>query len=138
MHSYFGRTCESRRPKFCILTFIQLKEKLSVIFQTPLKMKIFEAVRKNYATLGISSVQSIRKHPFNKKIAMAFILIAVNTFCHIMHIFFVASNLKERMESATTTSGSLIITICIVTIILKMRTVFECIGSFEDIIAMSE
>lgn len=101
-------------------------------------MKIFEKVRENFAFLGIDSAQSIQKHPFNTKITMAFILIITTTFLHIMHIFHVASNLKERMQSATTTSGSLLISICFITIIFKMRTLFDCIKGFEGVIAMSE
>lgn len=69
---------------------------------------------------------------------MAFVLIGTATFFHIMHIFFVASNLKEQMQSATTTSGSLIITICFLTVVFKNRTVFDCIHSFESIIAKSK
>lgn len=101
-------------------------------------MKIFESVRNNYAILGVTTAQSAQKHVFNAKIEMALVLIGVFTFFHVMHIFFVASNIKERMESATTTSGSVIISMCIITIIFKMRTVFECINGFEDLIAMSE
>ena len=92
----------------------------------------------NFAILGISSAQSIQKYPFNTKIIHAFLLIGLTTFLHVMHIICVARNLKERMESATTTSGSLIISICFITVIFKMRTVFECINSFEEVIAMSE
>lgn len=69
---------------------------------------------------------------------MALSLIGLATTFHIMHIVFVASNLEERMESATTTSGSLIITICFLTIVFKMKTIFDCISCFENMIAMSE
>lgn len=101
-------------------------------------MKIFETARENFAVLGIDAAQSFQKHPFNTKITMAFVLIGLTTFLHVMHIFYAAGNLKERMQSATTTSGSLLISICIITIIFKMRTLFDCIKGFEDVIAMSE
>lgn len=101
-------------------------------------MKLFETVLKNYAILGISLDQSIQKYPFNIKILMTFTVLCLTIFLHVMHIIYVASNIKERMESITTTSGSLIISIFFVTIVFKMRTVFNCINSFEDIIAMSE
>lgn len=101
-------------------------------------MKIFETVLTNFVILGISSDQSIRKHPFNTKILMIFVVLGLTTFLHVMHVIYVASSIKERMESITATSGSLIISICFFTIVFKMRTVFDCINSFEDIIAMSE
>lgn len=101
-------------------------------------MKIFETVRNNFAILGVTSAQSAQANVHNAKVTMALVLIGVFTFFHVMHIFLVASNIKERMESATTTSGSVLISLCITTIIFKMRTVFECIHGFEDLIAMSE
>lgn len=98
------------------------------------KMKICESIRKNYAILGITHMQSIQSNPFNKRISMAFIAIAAATFLHLMHVFRVASNLGERMESVTTTAGSAIISM----VVVKMRTVCECISGFEDVIAQRE
>lgn len=104
------------------------------LFSQFVKMKLFETVLNNFAIVGMTP----SKHRFNTKIAMAFVLIGTATLFHILHIFFVASNLKERTQSSTTTSGSLVITICFLTVIFKMRAVFNCIRDFEDIIAMSE
>ena len=101
-------------------------------------MKIFEIVRRNYEILGITSAQSLQKYRLNIRINMALLLIGFITFLHTMQIIFVASTLTERMESATTTSGSVIISICFITIIFKMRTLFECIDFFEDMIAKSK
>lgn len=104
--------------------------------RSPSKMKIFEIVRKNYAYLGITSTQSIQSHRFNQQITAALIIIGIATFLHVMHIIHVANNLKEYIESVTTTCGSSIISISFLTIVFKMETVFDCITSFESLVSM--
>lgn len=101
-------------------------------------MKIFESARANYAFMGISSMQSIQPNRFNTKITVSFIAIGAATTFHLMHIIVVASNLREYMESATTTSGSVIISISYTTVVFKMRTVFESMNGFEEMIVTSE
>lgn len=103
-------------------------------------MKIFQTVRKHYAILGIicSSNQSLQKYPFTKRVFFGLLSVGCLTISQFMYIFFVANSFMEYMDAICATSVTILIFVCIATIVYKRVLLFEHYDKIEKLIDTSK
>lgn len=102
-------------------------------------MKIFQAVQKRYAVVGISSTnQSTPKLPFNKRILLGFVLFGHSIVLQFKYLFYVASGFVGHVESICSICGTVIIFISFTAITLKKVSLFEVIDAIEKLIDTSK
>lgn len=101
-------------------------------------MLIFQNTKNNYAILGISLQQSFQQNPFNGKIFISFVLLGCSIASHFLYLFYVASSLKEYIECITTTFAIFVISVCFMTMVFNMSTLFKTIDDIENVIEESE
>lgn len=101
-------------------------------------MKIFKIVQEHYVTLGISPSQSsTQKLAIGKEILYGFMLMGYFITSQFVYIYLVANSFFEYIEIICALSGTIIVFICFVIIVLKKTTVFECINLTEKLINTS-
>lgn len=103
------------------------------------RMKIFQTVRKKYAMAGISASQQwTQKYAFNNKELFGFLIFGFVIVSQLVYIFFVANDLMEYMECASTGSGTIIMFACFAGIVFRRTALFETIDNIEKLIDTSK
>lgn len=99
------------------------------------KMAIFEIIQNRYAILGISSSHHLSQNcPLSKRVLYVFLILGCVIVLHFVHIFRVADEFMEYVESICTTSGSIIVFVCLAIITRKNTTFIEIFNSVESIL----
>lgn len=102
-------------------------------------MKIFRAVQKQYAILGVSSShQPNQKCPLNRRELFCFLIFGCLLVSHFVYLMRVASDFMEYMECLLSTSAGFIASVCFAAVALRKTTLFESIGAIEQLIDTSE
>lgn len=101
-------------------------------------MKIFKIVQKNYATLGISALhRSNQKYSFNGRLLFGFLSHGFFIISQFVYIFNVTDGFMEYMETICIISGTILMFICLMTIVFKRDLLFEVIDNIEKFIETS-
>lgn len=102
-------------------------------------MKVFQAIQRHYATLGISRSpnQPNQKYLFNKRIFFGFGLFGYFILSQFVYIFCVASGLMEYVVCISATSASIIQFVCFAAIVYRKSILFECFNKTEELIDTS-
>lgn len=101
-------------------------------------MKIFQSAEKRLAVLGLTPNQSLKTHPFNRKILVGSLVFAVSILTQFAFLFRFAHTFMEYTASAYLIANTVSTTVCFVAIIFNMRKLFDIIVGFEQIVNMSK
>lgn len=102
-------------------------------------MKVFRIVRKHYEILGImsSSNLSIQKYSFTKR-AFGLLSVGCLTVSQLVYIFCVANGFFEYMEAICAASVTILIFVCIASIVFKSSLLIEHYEKMEKLIGTSK
>lgn len=95
-------------------------------------MKIFEIVRRQYATLGISSSS------FDIRMLCGFLVFGYVIVSHFLYIIYVTSGFMEYVNSINSTSATIVTSTGFAAIVFRRATLFESIDSIEKLIDASK
>lgn len=102
------------------------------------KLKVFQAIKKNFITFGLCPNLISKTYPFNERIFLHFLIgsfVAVSTFVFISHG---ANNFIEYTQSIYMFSLSMAIIIVTGNIILKVNELFDLMNGYESIVNTCE
>lgn len=102
-------------------------------------MKIFKIIQKQYAILGISSLQqSTQKYQTDRRAIVGFLLFGCNVVSHFVYIFHEANGFMEYMEGVCATSATIMISVSFATMFFKRTLLFKSIDNIEKLIETSK
>ena len=100
------------------------------------KMKLFQTIQKNLSFLGISSVQSIEKNPFNTKVLIVYFNYAISMIFYFAYLN-EPHDFQEYNEIIYRVSVSIVLTIHLTIIIFQMEKLFQLIVNAQQVIEES-
>lgn len=89
-------------------------------------MKFFQTVQRNLSAMGISSVQSIEKYPFNTKIATVYFNYGITMIFYFVYLD-EAHDFREYTEIIYRVSVTILLTIQFTIVTIKMKKFFKYI-----------
>lgn len=101
-------------------------------------MKIFQTAEKKLAILGFTPIQSLKTHPFNRRILMGSFIFTVSILSRFAFLFRLANTFMDYTESAYLIATTISISVCFVSVIFEMQKLFDIIDGFEQIVDMSK
>lgn len=102
------------------------------------KMQILESMHKSLPILGMSSSQSIQKHPFNARNVASFLIYGINSICNVGFLIFGANNLMEFIDSLYLTVTAVLAVLILINLSWQMRQLFEFLKHIEDTVERSK
>lgn len=105
-----------------------------------LKIKVFKAIQKNCAMLGISAKLMSQPYPLNKKILMDFIVLGTAITFICVYIFNDAETFPEYTQSTSIYFASVLVLLFLILAILILRIdlFFEFIDRCDSILNTRE
>lgn len=101
-------------------------------------MKVFQAIQRSLALVGIEPEQVSKKYPINSGIVTTFIILVATTASANRFFWYEASNFKEYADSFYATSTVTVSTINFVLTVWNIKAYFQFIQNLESFIARSE
>lgn len=101
-------------------------------------MKVFQAIQKSFAFIGIEPEQVSKEYPINGRIVTTFFILAATTASANIFLWYEASNFKELADSFYATSTVTVATINFVIFVWNMKAFFQFINNLESFIARRE
>lgn len=102
-------------------------------------MQILESIHKSLQIIGLSSHQSMQKHPFNARNLISLFVFGLNIICNFG---FIVSGQTNDLMAFTDSVYITLTVICadsiFIRLILKMQQLFELINRLEDIMDQSK
>lgn len=102
------------------------------------KQKVFELIRNNLATIGITPKLADQSYPFNESILFRFLMIGTGTCCTFIYIFNDANTFADYVQSIYIGSLGLLIIIALLIIFPKVKKLFEFINTCISIVNAGE
>lgn len=96
-------------------------------------MKIFQTIRKNFATAGISPNLSIRPHSWNGKIVIGFLLLHSALICSFGFTFYEAKTLAEYTQSTYVGAAAALLSFFLLILIFDVKNLFKIIDATENV-----
>lgn len=106
--------------------------------EAPPKMKIFQSVQRNLATIGVSPKLSHQPYPFNTKIITNFLILESFVISNLAFEIFEAKTLTELTQSIYICSLGCLNTYVLSEIIVNVKKLFKLINDCENIVNTSE
>lgn len=100
-------------------------------------MKLFQTIQKNLSILGISSLHSIEKHPFNAKVLVVYFNFAITMIFYLLNLG-EGHMSQEYIEIGYRISITIICTIHLTILVLKMKSLFELFANCQEAVEKSE
>lgn len=101
-------------------------------------MKFAETISNFLSRIGMTSRQSIERHPFNMRNSTMLFIFASSNFCTVMYLIGGASNLKEYSDSIYLTITMLSGFLAFAFVSLKTTKILRFIENLEEIVSTSE
>lgn len=101
-------------------------------------MELFRTVQKNFAFLGITPAQSIRKNPFNREIALAYFVYGVGWTSSVAYLYRNANTFEECTIVIYVVSVGTVILLCFNVVVFRISKLFEFISDCRESINQSE
>lgn len=98
------------------------------------KRRIFELLQKKIATVGIGMELAAQPYPWNGKILMGFGTLCFIIFCIFKYFFQEAQTFSEYTQSSYMGSLAVLIMLCLLITILKVKKMVELVSDCENII----
>lgn len=95
-------------------------------------MKLFRIIQKNFAILGITSAQSIQKHPFNRQIVLLYSIYGSTWISSVLFLFQKANTFEEYTNNIYITSAAAIVMFSFTIIVFKMSKLFEFVNNLGE------
>lgn len=102
------------------------------------KLKVFETIQTNLATIGITSNLANQSYPFNRIILMGFLMLGSAISSISVFIVCAAETLDDFTQSICAWSMVTLAIICLLILILKVEKLFEFINGCDDLVNTSE
>lgn len=102
------------------------------------KLKVFQLIQKNFASVGIVSNLAIQPYPMNKKIAYDFLILVLAFFCNFTYAFCEAKTFIEYIQSIFMISITIIVNFSLLTLIFNVEKLFGIINGCENIVNTSQ
>lgn len=100
--------------------------------------RVFEIVRKNFATVGITPNLVHQSYPLNGRILLAFLMLASAIYCTSVFIAYDAETFADYTQSAYTVSIVTFILLLLFASILEAKNLFEFINGCGALVNTSE
>lgn len=97
------------------------------------KMRLFQSVQSFFAIVGITSYQSMQKHPFNHKILATFFSYSLTMTSYNVYLFHVATTFWEYNDNIYMNSATMLVVIGFTIVVFNIKKLFEFIDSCEAI-----
>lgn len=118
---------------------IEVTVKFEKIHQGLSEMKLFQVVLKKFAILGIHpSHQSNQRLSLNKKELFGFLSIGSLIFSQTMYGFYEANGFMEYMDCICATSATMLVFVCLATMVIRKTKLFEMLDYMERVIEASK
>lgn len=104
--------------------------------QSP-KLKAFETIQKNLASVGITPALASQSYPFNATIFYGFLKLGSAVYCTSIFIIFDAETFVEYTQSIYVDSLAMLIIFALLIVILKVERLFKYISG-NDLVNTSE
>lgn len=101
------------------------------------KIKIFQKLKKYVASIGIDLNPAMRLHPFNAKILITFLGLAVACIGTLLYIILEAKTYLEFAQCIYLCSSSLLVSLSFIIIISNLRGVIDIIDDLECVVNTS-
>lgn len=101
-------------------------------------VRVFQSIQKYFAITGITSHQSIQRHPFNGRNLMVLLMSGMATASHCIYFLFIASSFIEYLTSAFWAFIMFYGFLIFANTIWKMTILFKYINRFNYIIEESK
>lgn len=98
-------------------------------------MKLFQSVQENFAVIGVTLDQSMKINPFNERILAALLSYTLNVASYIVFLFHDATTFLEYTYNIYANSATILILICYIIVIFKMKKCFALIDGCANIVA---
>lgn len=102
------------------------------------KLKTFEIIQKNLATIAITRSLVDQSYPFNKSILCGFLALSSFIYCTLMFIIFDAKTFAGYTQSICAWSMGALIMLCLLILILEVEKLFELINGCDTLVNTSE
>lgn len=99
---------------------------------------MFQETQKYLKILGINSVQSTHKLPFNTRSLMILFLCSFFIVSSILYLFYVPNSFEEYIESINISSTAIVNTIFLLVFLWKIPKLFKFLKSLENIIQIGK
>lgn len=96
-------------------------------------MQLFQTIRRGFAFLGVSSLQSMQTNPFNRRNVATLFSFILTIAAYNIYLFRVASTFWEYTINIYSNSATFLAVGCYVIVILKMRKIFQVIDKCEKV-----
>lgn len=101
------------------------------------RLKIFLAIHKNLASLGIAPMNSTTRFP-NAKISIDLLTLGLSTICASMYILIEAKTFLEFTQSIYLFSGTILVALIFLVVLFNLSEMFEIIDDCECLVNTSE
>lgn len=100
-------------------------------------MKLFQTIQTNLSALGISSIESIEKNPFNTKVLIVYFNYGI-TMIFYFACLNEAHNFQEYTEIIYRVSVTILLTIQLTIVIFQMKKMFKFIVLCQEAVENSK
>lgn len=101
---------------------------------TSSKLKIYQVIQKNFATLGICPNLTMQPYPINGKIFIGFQILISGIYFLLMYIFNDAQTFIEYTQTIYICSCATLMSIAFIIILINVEKLFNLINNCEKVI----
>lgn len=101
------------------------------------KMKVFQIIQKNFATIGISPNLATPAHPFNGRIFVGLFILGSSIICNLIHMFYTAKSFADYTKSIIINSDTTLIIFALLIIVFNSEKLFKFINACNDAVNTS-
>lgn len=101
-------------------------------------MKVIEAIRRQFAMIGIVPEQSTMSYPFNAINIMVLLMFVIDLVINGVYCFYGAANFREYVNSAFACSALTVSMMAFATLIWEMAKVYQFLANLEKTIKSRE
>lgn len=105
--------------------------------QSP-KIKIFQIIQKNLASIGIGPNSETKRHPINAKTLLISLMLALATISIVIYISKGANTFAEFTQSAYTCSVLVLMSFVLIIMIAQLEELFKIINDCECLANISQ
>ena len=102
------------------------------------KIKIFQIIQKNFATIGIGPNSAMQLRVFNGKILFTSLTLASFILSNLVYFFKDAETFTEYTQTIYLGSGGILVTLAFIIILLHLNELFKIINDCECLVNTSE
>lgn len=102
------------------------------------KMKIFQSIQRNFATIGITVDLATQSYPLNGRIFVGVSILASIAICNFIYIFYEAETSAEYTEAIFMSTIAIPFFLALMILILNVKLMFKSIQQCENLVNTSE